>query len=106
MKQHDTTPALYRQLTHATGALTATSIPLAAASKVTMFLKHSAGFVDTASCVIASAAGGLVRHDWLATETATTGQFTGEYEILWNDGGIQTVPNSGYFSIEIVADLG
>lgn len=105
MKRNDTAVPLYRSLTHATGALAATNIPLAAASRVRMFMSQSA-ILNTASCVIASAAGGVVRHDWVAVETASSGIFNCEYEILWNDGTIQTVPNSGYFSIEIVADLG
>lgn len=106
MKQNDTRPALYRSLGQTVNDV-ASYIPLTAASRVTMYFRNAAKtYVMVASCVIASAAGGVARHDWVAAESATTGIYEAEFEILWNDATIETVPNDGYFSIEFVDDIG
>lgn len=106
MKQNDTRPSLFRSLGQTVNAV-ASYIPLTAASKVTMYFRNANNtYVMTGSCTIASAAGGVVRHDWVAAESATVGIYSAEFEILWNDGGIETVPNSGYFAIEFVDDIG
>lgn len=106
MKQNDTRPSLFRSLGQTVNGV-ASYIPLTAASKVTLYFRNAAStYIMTGSCVIASAAGGVVRHDWVAAESATVGIFNAEFEILWNDAGIETVPNTGYFSIEFVDDLG
>jgi hypothetical protein len=43
---------------------------------------------------------------WVAADTATSGAFEYEFEIIWNDGGIQTVPADGYLDLTITDDIG
>ncbi len=52
-------------------------------------------------------AGRLV-YFWEAGETDTIGAFKAEFEVTWNDGRVQTFPNSDEDRIEVViyADLG
>lgn len=49
---------------------------------------------------------GVVTWTPTAGETATAGTFQMEIEITWSDGGIETYPNDGYFTITIFPDLG
>jgi hypothetical protein len=49
---------------------------------------------------------GYVSYKWLPDDTATAGEFKGEFEITWMDESIVTVPNDGYFTLNIVKDLG
>jgi len=49
---------------------------------------------------------GEVEYKWLPSDTATVGEFRGEFEITWTDGSIVTVPNDSYFIINIVKELG
>lgn len=49
---------------------------------------------------------GLVVYKWKTGETATVGLYRVEYEIRWTGGGIQSVPNENYDTIEIQEDLG
>lgn len=57
------------------------------------------------AAVIVSAAEGTVRYDWAASQTDTAGKFKAEFEIEWNDGRLQTVPNRGYIAVYITEDL-
>jgi hypothetical protein len=40
------------------------------------------------------------------TQTATVADFVCEVEVTWSTGVIETFPNSGTFSVSVVADLG
>jgi hypothetical protein len=75
------------------------------------FKMRTAGAADTetplvnATMDIVTPATGRVRHNWSSAHTATPGEFEAEFEILWADGGVETVPNGGYVTINIVEDL-
>jgi hypothetical protein len=43
---------------------------------------------------------------WAAADTATAGNFEYEFEMIWDDGGIQTVPAESYLALNIVDDIG
>jgi len=55
---------------------------------------------------ITDAAAGKVRWDWLTADTATVNTYQGEFEITFPNGTIGTVPNVGFFSVAVGADLG
>src|SRR5690606_15322427 len=50
--------------------------------------------------------GGWVRYDWEPEDVESIGQFRAEFDLIWGTDQIETVPNQGYFSIIIQADLG
>lgn len=56
--------------------------------------------------VIADATQGKVWFVFEPTETDETGTFRGEFEVRFSDGRLETYPNSGYLTIEIIPDLG
>lgn len=107
IKQNDTRPRLDRSLSETINGASA-PLNLTTASAVKLIARFTGSLVAkiNASAAIASANGGVVRYTFLAADTDTVGQLNAEYEITWNDGGVETIPNDGYFSIEVVDDLG
>jgi hypothetical protein len=102
MKQNDTWPPLPATLQDANGPINLTT-----ATSVRLILVPTGGgaaIVDDPVTIV-SAAAGTVRYTWVTGDTATIGTFKGEFEITWNDGKIGTVPNEGYFVVEILDDL-
>jgi hypothetical protein len=102
LKRFDTWPPLTVTLSDASGAINLTT-----ASAVHMEMQNVAKSTTMASlgCPIASALGGVVTHTWVSSETAMVDTWSAEWEILWANGGVQTVPNDGVKSIAIVADI-
>lgn len=43
---------------------------------------------------------------WEAADTAAAGSFEYEFEIIWNDGAVQTVPADSYLDLTIFDDIG
>lgn len=102
IKQHDTWPPIEATLSDDVGPMDLTG------ATVKLLLK-SAGAGTTlveGVCEIVSAAGGTVKYEWDPADTASVNTFSGEFEITWANSTITTVPNDGYFSVEIKADLG
>ena len=54
---------------------------------------------------ITDAANGRVTYAWQAGDTDTPGAYDVEFEILWSDSTIETVPNNGYESVIVTDDL-
>jgi hypothetical protein len=102
LKRFDTWPPVVVALSDASGA-----IDLTTASAVHMEMQNAAKSTTMASlgCAIASAAGGVIKHTWVAAETAMVDTWSAEWEILWANGGVQTVPNDGQRSIAIISDI-
>lgn len=55
---------------------------------------------------IVSAVEGKVLFVPEAPETGQAGTYRGEFEATFDDGRLETYPNDGYISIEILPDLG
>ena len=62
----------------------------------------------SAAATIVSAVDGSVKYEWGAAETDVAGEFQGEFEIDWDNGVLQTVPNGQdeYIKVFVTADLG
>lgn len=59
-----------------------------------------------ATATIVTPASGVVRYDWLATDTDTAGTFVGQWQVTWTAGSKpQTFPTTTYHTILIRADL-
>jgi len=48
---------------------------------------------------------GKVKVEWQPGDTSTVGTYQCEFEVNMPDGKIITVPNNGYFLIEIIKEL-
>lgn len=105
IKQNDTWSPLVGVLSDAAGP-----VNLTAATGVTMYLRH----VETeelVSCACTkdpdqSGFPGKFSYTFLAVDTDTVGVYSVEVEVNWGSGKIQTFPNTGYKTLEIVDDLG
>lgn len=101
LKAHDEKPSI--QATLATGG---TPVDLTGATVAFIMADKSTGAVKVnAPAVLADAAAGLVRYDWLPADTDTPSSYQAELEVTWGDGTKQTFPTLTYITIDILADL-
>ena len=49
---------------------------------------------------------GYVRYDWLTADTKTAGEYQAEFEITFQNGVKLSVPNDGYFTVNITKQIG
>lgn len=49
---------------------------------------------------------GVVQYTWVEGDTSELGTFYAEFELHWGDGGVETVPNDGFFEVVVETDLG
>ena len=54
---------------------------------------------------IEDAAAGEIWVVWAAGETDATGVYRAEFEVLYDDGKVETFPNDGYISVQILENL-
>lgn len=107
IKRGDTWPPVDAVLSDQSGP-----IDLTTASSVKLLFKTVTGSTTyTRTCTITNALAGAVRYSWVAGDAATgptsvVNSFNIEWEITWSDGGITTVPNVGYKTLSVTADLG
>lgn len=111
IKQHDTLPAFEAVLTD-----NGTPISLGAAMGVKLILKKLSTVIVNAAMVIDPdqvANKGKVTYQWVSADTSVSGKLTGEIQVTWGDGNVQTFPAGGptatdakYFYVEVVPELG
>lgn len=102
IKRFDTWPPVTIALSDASGAINLTT---ASAVHMEMVNAAKSTLIASMGCPIASALGGVVTHTWVAAETAMVDTWSLEWEILWANGGVQTVPNDGVKSLAIIPDI-
>jgi hypothetical protein len=105
-KRWDTYPPYQAFLQQAAGA---SVIDLTTASSVTLLAVNT---VNTATTVlirgkmtVASAVMGYVTYTWGGSDLSWADTYNAEYEILWQAGGKETVPNDHYDQFTVMADL-
>jgi len=102
IKQNDTRPIISATLIDGDGS----SVNLDGATVAFKMRKvgATASTVDAAA-TIADATKGKVTYTWVAADTATVGEYEGEFQVTYAGGGIQTFPNNKYIEIEITDDI-
>lgn len=74
---------------------------------VSFILKNPSGSIlIKAAATITDAATGQVEYQPTADNMANAGTFSQEWEIVFSDDSILTVPNDGYNEVQIIPDLG
>jgi len=101
MKAHDRRPSIQAALTVAGEPV---DLTLATGVKFIMTRAVDGVVVVSRAAVIVSAAGGVVRYDWQAIDTAVPGDYEAEWEVMYATGK-QTFPTLTYHTIEILPDL-
>ncbi len=110
MKRHDTRPRVRVQLMKNVGDDDEAAVDLSAASGVKFIMRLSTANAGSAPDVeaaadITSASTGVVTYTWATGDTATPGVYEGEFQITWEDGGVETIPNEDYITVTVVDDL-
>ena len=102
IKKNDTSPKMLATLQDASGV----AVNLTGAS-VRFHLRTLDGLstVVDAAATIVTAASGIVRYTWGAPDTATAGSYQAEFEVTYADASVETFPNDGYISVEILDDI-
>jgi len=100
IKQNDTSPSMLATLQDANGvAVDVTS------ATVNFYMGNINGNVVNSTATIVDAAAGQVRYDWVALDTANSGMYQAEFEVIYVGGTKETFPNNDYISVVIKPDL-
>lgn len=102
LKAHDRRPSIQATLTQGGTAVDLTS---ALSVKFIMAATPSGTVTVNTTATILTAASGIVKYDWGATDTATPGNYLAEWEVTWATGIKQTFPTLTTHTISILADL-
>lgn len=105
LKQNDTRPKLIATLAQSVLGSVQPIILTGSTVKFLMRVGTGAPKVNRAA-TITDAPNGIVTFTWQTGDTDAVGTFQGEFQITYSDGGIETVPNNGYLSIEVFDDIG
>lgn len=101
IKANDTYPPIELTLTDQAGA-----IDLTTADVVRLLLKSATLSIVTGPVTIVDAVAGKISYTWEADDLLQVGAYRGEVEITWDPGVIETIPNDGYFTVDVLEDLG
>ncbi|MFC6717903.1 hypothetical protein ACFQGT_09710 [Natrialbaceae archaeon GCM10025810] len=102
IKQGDTSPALEATLRDGSGLpidLTDATVELRVRDEHGEVHINSSAFVEPEE-------DGVVVYEWKPEDTARPGIFRGEWHVTFEDGSVETFPNSGYLSIYVVDGIG
>ena len=89
IKQNDTSPSMLATLQDANGvAVDVTS------ATVNFYMGNINGNVVDSIATIVSAEAGQVRYDWVALDTANSGMYQAEFEVIYVGGTKETFPNN------------
>jgi len=102
IKQNDTSPLLQTTLTDPSG----NAIDLSGCT-IRFHMKRykaSTAKID-GSVTVVDEEGGVVRYAWQSGDTDTMGSYLAEFEVTYNDGTIETFPNSGYIQVDVLGEI-
>ena len=57
------------------------------------------------TCKIIHRTEGYVEYEWEEGDTGTANLYRLQFKVLWSNGKTQTVPNQGYYNVEVQPDL-
>jgi len=100
IKQNDTSPSMLATLQDANGV----AVDISSAT-VNFYMGNINGNVVDSIATIVDAEAGQVRYDWVALDTANSGMYQAEFEVVFIGGTKETFPNNDYISVVIKPDL-
>jgi hypothetical protein len=100
VKQNDTSPSMLATLQDASGVAVDVS-----SATVNFYMGNINGNVVNSTATIVDAEAGQVRYDWVASDTANSGMYQAEFEVVYVGGTKETFPNNDYISVVIRPDL-
>jgi len=103
IKQNDTAPALEAVLTDSTGR--AKSLIEASQIRFNMSTDEGVNVINLGTGAIVNATKGIVSYTWQTGNTSNTGIHNAEFQVTYNNGQIESFPNSGYIKVIIKEEL-
>ena len=103
IKQNDTAPSLEVALTDSNGRKR--SMETAQNVRFHMKTENDSVLVEDGVGYVINAAKGTVAYEWQAGDTSNTGIHNAEFEIEYDNGQIETFPNTGYIKVIIKDEL-
>lgn len=103
IKQNDTAPSLEVVLTSSSGR----AKPMTEAASIAFNMSTEAGvnIVSLGTGTIVNSTKGIVAYTWQTGDTSNTGIHNAEFQVTYNNGQIETFPNSGYIKVIIKGEL-
>lgn len=104
IKRGDQLPAFAVRLRNGDG-----SVPDLTGAVVVLNMRNArskAPIIARAAVSVSDLADALVRYDWTAPDTATSGSFEAEFEVVFADGRPGSYPNKGFIPVAINEDGG
>lgn len=101
MKRGDTVPSMRRQLMGGDGV----PVDVTGADVVFNMKDYRGVEVSRAPAVIVDALQGIVQYNWSETDTLSVGKFCAEFEVTYDNGGVETFPNFEFISVVIYPDI-
>ena len=80
-------------------------IDLTDAKAIHIYLKSDSLLIKTGAMEVVNAKGGKVKYPWHEDDLKQADDYDMEFEITWEDDTVTTIPNAGYLSLTVVADL-
>lgn len=105
IKQGDRLPSLTATLYDANNAVVDLSSGVTGVTFSMRRRPQRAATITNEDAVIVDAETGQVRYDWAAGDTATAGDFEGEFTVNYTSGQSLTFPNFGYIGIYIESQI-
>jgi hypothetical protein len=103
IKQNDTAPAIEAVLTDSSGR--AKSLAAASLIRFNMSTDSGTNVINLGTGAIVNPAKGIVSYTWQAGDTSNTGIHNAEFQVTYNNGQIESFPNSGYIKVIIKEEL-
>lgn len=103
IKQNDTAPSIEAALKNSNGRVK--SMANTSTVKFHMNDENGNALVSNGTGTIINAAKGIVAYEWQSGDTANTGVHSAEFQIEYNNGQIETFPNTGYIKVIIKDEL-
>jgi hypothetical protein len=103
IKQNDTAPSIEAGLTDSNGRTKS----MANASAVKFHMKDENGniLIENGLGTIKSPTKGIVAYEWQTGDTANSGIHSAEFQVTYNNGQIETFPNTGYIKVIVKDEL-
>ena len=108
IKRNDTLPALQVNLIDRGCLFEKQAFNLSGVTAVTFsMVETSCDFhkISLKTAQIACVSGGTLQYNWVAEDTDESGNFLGEFEMIFSGGGKLSVPQQGGIQIEITDDI-
>jgi hypothetical protein len=103
IKQNDTSPDLQVICKDYSESVVSVS---GAFVKFLMRNKRTGEVQVNASGVVVDGPNGVIKYSWVTGDTDTVGRYEAEFQVTYADSSIETFPNNGFITVEVLDDIG